>query len=304
MRKSKIFTLIASTIAAGLVLTACGGASTAGSSAAGSSAAGSSAAATSTAASGDKKVIIAATGGQPKPYSFVNANNEVDGYDTEFIKLVFEQLPQYELKIEVTDFQSIFTGLTAGKYQIGYNSFTYNEKRAESYLYSFPYDLNAYVVVQHKDAEPINSFDKLAGKSFETGASNAIANGVEKWNEDNPNKKITIDYTEADQTVLLQHVEDKTKEFTIMDPAMFKVYTEEFGFKNLQATALDEPSTKFISDNLNADFLFPKDQDSLRQEINAVVKKLHDDGTIAKLTKKWFDRELVPDDKQYEKTLN
>lgn len=303
MRKSKIFTLIASTIAAGLLLTACGSAAPAGSSASASSA-GSSAVSSAASSSADKKVIIAATGGQPKPYSFVNDKNEPDGYDTEFIKLVFEQLPQYELKVEVTDFQSIFTGLTAGKYQIGYNSFTYNPKRAESYLYSFPYDLNAYVVVQKKGAAPIDSFEKLAGKSFETGASNAIANGVEKWNEDNPSKQIKIDYTEADTTVLLQHVDDGSKEFTIMDPAMFKVYTEEFGFKNLQATNLDEVSTKFISDNLNAYFLFPKDQDALRQEINVVVKKLHDDGTIAKLTKKWFDRELVPDDKQYEKTLN
>ena len=302
--KKKIVSLII-TAALGLgtfALAGCGGnAKAAGNSAAGSSAASTTAASS---ASGEKKTVIAATGGQPKPYVFVNEKNEPDGYDVELIKEVFKQLPQYDLKIEVTDFQSIFTGLTAGKYQVGFNSFTYNEKRAESYLYSFPYDLNAYVVVQKKGAEPINSFEKLAGKSLEAGASGAIANGVEKWNENNASKKINIDYTEADTTVLLQHVDDGSKEFTIMDPAMFKVYTEEFGFKNLQATELDETSTKFISDNLNAYFLFPKDQDGLRQEINAVVKKLHDDGTIAKLTKKWFDRELVPDASQYEKTLN
>ena len=197
-----------------------------------------------------------------------------------------------------------FTGLTADKYQIGFNSFTYNEKRAASYLYSYPYDLNAYVIVQKKGAEPINSFADLAGKKLETGSGNAIATGVEKWNEDNPDKSITIEYTEADTTTLLQHVSDGVTEFTIMDPAMYKVYSEEFGITDLQATDLDQSSVDFISKNLNAYFLFPQSQSALRDEINAVVKELHDDGTIAKLTQKWFGRELVPDASQYEKTLN
>lgn len=248
--------------------------------------------------------IVAATGANPKPYVFVDENDEVTGYDTEVLKAVFDQLPQYDLQIEVTDFNSIFAGLTSGKYKIGFNSFTYNEERAESYLYSFPYDLNAYVFVQKDGDTPITSFAEAAGKTIESGAGGAITTGIEKWNDDHPDEAIDLQYTEADTTTILQHVADGVTDFAIMDPAMFKVYTEEFDFGSLQATDLDEDSTLFISSNLNAYFLLPLDEEGLREEINEAIKVLHDDGTLTELTTKWFGRELVPADDQYNSTLN
>ena len=248
--------------------------------------------------------IVAATGANPKPYVFVDENDEVTGYDTEVLKAVFDQLPQYDLQIEVTDFNSIFAGLTSGKYKIGFNSFTYNEERAESYLYPFPYDLNAYVFVQKDGDTPITSFAEAAGKTIESGAGGAITTGIEKWNDDHPDEAIDLQYTEADTTTILQHVADGVTDFAIMDPAMFKVYTEEFDFGSLQATDLDEDSTLFISSNLNAYFLLPLDEEGLREEINEAIKVLHDDGTLTELTTKWFGRELVPADDQYNSTLN
>ena len=248
--------------------------------------------------------IVAATGAMPKPYIFVDENDEVTGYDAEVLRAVFDLLPQYDLQIEVTEFTSIFTGLTSGKYQIGFNSFTYNDERAQSFLYSFPYDLNAYVFVQKEGEEPITSFAEAAGKTIELGAGGAIATGIEKWNEDNPDQAIIIQYTDADTTIILQHVADGAVDFAVMDPAMYKVYTEEFDFGPLQATNLDEDSTLFISENLNAYFLLPLDEPDLRAEIDEAIKTLHDDGTLAELTTKWFGRELVPADDQYITNLN
>lgn len=263
-----------------------------------------SAATTESAADTEVTTIVAATGATPRPYIFYDDNNNLTGYDYDVLVEIFDRLPQYELQFEATDFASIFSGMNSGIYQIGVNSFTYNEERASSYLYSYPYDLNSYVIVQRADAEPIGSFADLAGKTTEDGASNAISTGIEKWNADHPDQTISLSYTELDTTALLQRVSDGAIDFLIIDPAMFEVYTEDFGFEDLQATDLDEESKAFISNNLNAYLLFPQDESALRDEINVIIKELHDDGTLAELTQKWFGRELVPADDQYLETIN
>ena len=103
--------------------------------------------------------------------------------------------------------------------------------------------------------------------------------------------------------MLLQHVEDGTIDFYIMDPVMYDTYLAEYDY-DLQATDLKQESVDIISKNLNAYFLLPKDQENLRTEIDAVIKELRDDGTLSKLTQKWFNRDLTPEEDQYNETLN
>lgn len=248
-------------------------------------------------------VVKAVTGGAPKPYVFVDENNELTGYDIEVLKEVFDRLPQYELQIEIADFGSIFSGLTSGLYQIGVNSFTYNEERAQTYLYSYPYDKNAYVVIQKTGAEPITSFEEAAGHTTEGGASGAIENGIAAYNDQHADNPINITFTEAETPVILQHVEDGSIDFYIMDPAMYDAYLAEYPF-DLQATDLKQESVDLISKNLNAYFLLPQDQAGLRDELNVVIKELHDDGTLSELTQKWFGRDLTPDEDQYNEPIN
>ncbi len=325
MKFRKITKVLAAALTIGILATGCGStgssaadaasgssestatASTAAeSSAATSDTSGASSTADATSATADTQdvtVIKAATGGSPKPYTYVDENNEVTGYDIEVLKEVFNRLPQYELQIEVTDFASIFSGLNSGLYQIGVNSFTYNEERAQNFLYSYPYDKNAYVVIQKTGATPITSFEEAAGHSTEGSTSGAIENGIDIWNEQNPDKTINLSRTEAEIPVILQHVEDGSIDFFIMDPVMYDTYLAEYDY-DLQATDLKQESVDVISKNLNAYFLLPKDQEELRTEINAVIKELHDDGTLSKLTQKWFNRDLTPEEDQYNETLN
>jgi len=65
------------------------------------------------------RVIYAATGGSPRPFTYVDDSGKVVGHNIELVRAVFARLPQYKLEIEVTDFPSIFAGLDADRYQIG-----------------------------------------------------------------------------------------------------------------------------------------------------------------------------------------
>jgi polar amino acid transport system substrate-binding protein len=256
-----------------------------------------------TSSGGDVTVIKAATGGSPKPYIYVGDDNEVTGYDAEVLKAVFDRLPQYELQFEVTDFGSVFSGLNSSAYQIGVNNFSYNTTRAESYLYSYPYDKISYVFVTRNGDDLITSFSEAAGKTMEGNAGVSVTTAVENWNEKNPDQQINFNYTEADTAVTLQHLEDGSVDLAIIDWAMYVAYVDEYGF-DFQYSPVGEEETKMIADNTYAYYIFPKDQAELREEVDAVLKELKEDGTLTKISEEFFGSDTAPEDDRFEETLN
>lgn len=297
MKTTKI--LLSAITTLGLLLTGCG------SSDSSSQAAGSSADNTQSQSGGDNnttevKTIKAATMGSPAPYIVVEEDGTVTGYDFKVLNEVFNRLPQYDLEVVVTDIGSVFTGVQSGLYDIGVNNFSYNAERAETYLYSFPYDTVSYVFLT-KDGS-VKSFADAAGKSFHGTAGISVTNAIEAWNEKNPDQAIKVEYVEQG-TNIAQEVYDGTVEFTIMDKAMAVEYEKNY---NYGLTAIDVPAeeAKTIADNSWTYYLFAKDNDALRQEINAVLKELREDGTLTKYGEEVFGFDTAPDAAQYEKSIN
>ncbi|NJP40625.1 transporter substrate-binding domain-containing protein [Oscillospiraceae bacterium HV4-5-C5C] len=252
-----------------------------------------------------KTVIKAVTGGSPKPYVYVDENNNPTGYDLEVLKAVFEKLPQYELQIDVASFDAVFAGLTSGQYQIGVNNFSWNEKRGESYLYSYPYDKISYVFVNKEGNTPITSFAEAAGKTTEGSTGVSISNAIESWNESNPDQTINLKYADLDTLQQLQHLQDGTTDFQIVDTAMYNAYVKEYGLEGLTASPVSDDDAAKISSSTYAYFLFALDNDELRQEVNTVLKELQADGTLTKLGQEYQDRDdTAPEADQFEQTLN
>lgn len=252
----------------------------------------------------EKKITItAATGGSPKPYVYVDEDNNPTGYDIEVLKAAFEKLPQYDLEIQVADFGAVFSGLNNGTVQIGVNNFSYNEERGKSYLYSYPYDKISYVFVTKEGSTPITSFAEAAGKTTEGSTGVSISNAIEEWNKEKPDQAIQFEYTESDTPVQLQKIEDGTLDFGIIDLAMFKAYQDEYNFK-IQANDVPEEDAKLIADNFYAYYVLPKDEEDLRTELDKALKELKEDGTLTKLSKKWFGQDTAPEDERFEKTIN
>ena len=102
MKRNKLVSIAAITVALGVLATGCAGGS--GSSKSDSKSSG-----------GTKTVTVkAGTGANVKPYTYVGDDNETTGYDVEVLKEVFDRLDGYDLQIEVTDIPSVFSGVTSG----------------------------------------------------------------------------------------------------------------------------------------------------------------------------------------------
>ena len=285
----KLASILAVTLAAGVLATGCGSSS-------------GSASKDSSSDSG-KTVIKAATGANAKPYVYVGDDDKPAGYDVDVLNAVFDKLPDYELEYEVTDFGSVLSGLNSGNYQIGVNNFSYNEDRGASYLYSYPYDKISYVFVTKKGGKEIKSFEDAAGLSFEGGTGISVSNAVEAWNEKNPDKKIDITYTDADTAITLQHIEDGTTDLAIIDVAMYNAYQKEYNY-DVVANQISDDDAKAIADNSYAYYIFPKDQEELRDKVDEQLKELKKDGTLTELSQKYFGQDTAPEDDQFEKTPN
>lgn len=265
---------------------------------------------TDTSAGAEESVttIHAVTGGSPAPYITVDENGNYSGYDIEVLNAVFEKLPQYKLDLQTAEFDAIFTGLTAGNYQLAVNNFSYREERAETYYFSFPYDEITYVFVQREGDEPLTSLQDAAerGYKIESNAGGNVTNAIEQWNRENPDSQIEIIYSDADLSVWFEHIEDGTADFRIDDLPIYLAYVDEFGFENLQKTELSAEETAKISTALDAYFLFPKTEEgnALREDINGALKQLREDGTLLELSQKYFGADQVPDASKFETPIN
>ena len=236
-------------------------------------------------------------------FTYKNLWAYATGYDVEVLKEVFDRLDGYDLQIEVTDIPSVFSGVTSGTYQIGVNNFSYNEERAKSYLYSYPYDKIGYVFITKKGAPEVKTFADAAGKSFEGQSGVSVTTAIENWNEKNPDKKIDITYTDADTAITLQHIEDGTTDLAIIDVAMYNAYQKEYNY-DVVANQISDEDAKAIADNSYAYYIFPKDQEELRDKVDEQLKELKKDGTLTELSQKYFGQDTAPEDDQFEKTPN
>ncbi|MFC2401966.1 MAG: transporter substrate-binding domain-containing protein [Streptococcus sobrinus] len=241
-------------------------------------------------------VVTVATSGSPKPFTYVDGRDQLTGQNIELLKAVFKKLPRYKLKLEKTEFDSIFSGLNSGRYQMGVNNIAKNPERQKNYLFSDPMFKNSYVVIyksDNKEAKQADSWDDLAGHSTVSSTGVNTSTAIEEFNKKHPDKKIDLNYSEEDLTTQLQGVESGKYDFLLMDKPMFEYYQKELGLKltgkpvsgDLEKELLSEPYSYFV---------FSKDQKQLQKDVNKALKEVIGDGTSKKINEKYFGEDYSP----------
>lgn len=241
----------------------------------------------------DVTVIYAATSASPRPFSFYDDNNNLTGHNIELVEAIFDKLPQYELKWEVTDFTSIFAGLDSDKYQLGVNNFGMNDERKEKYIFTDPIFANELIVAANKniDLGEVTSYQDLAGYTFVGSAGVNQTTNVENYNDETPDAPIDIVYTEEDLNIQLSDIESGKYDFTTIDaPMYFGYYQPEFGY-DLNTSKVEGYTT---SDGLYSYLLVSKGNEKLAEDINAALKEVVEEGTSKEINEKYFFDDYSP----------
>jgi polar amino acid transport system substrate-binding protein len=244
------------------------------------------------------RVIRAATGGSPRPFTYVDDSGKLIGHNIELIQAVFARLPQYRLELEVTDFPSIFAGLDADRYQIGVNNFADNEERKQKYIFSDPIFNNVYVAAVASSNTALGSQIKtlrdLAGKTTANSVGINVATAIENYNKANPGALILQSYTEADLRVTLQEVESGKWDFNLIDKPMFEVFKKEFKL-NLTGIEIGPELSGNLMHTPFSYFIISKGNEQLAADINRALREVILDGTSKRINEKYFGSDYSPD---------
>ena len=237
--------------------------------------------------------VTIATDSDTAPFTY-KEKNTFKGYDIDVLKAVFKGSKDYKVSFQTVGFSSILTGVDAGRYQIAANDYNYNEERAKKYLFSDPVSKSHYAIVSQKGTS-YASLDDLAGKTTEAMAGSNYAQVLENYNKDHSDKPITINYVSSQTglTSRLQNIESGKIDFILYDQ-ISSAYVVKDQKLNLTVTKL----TDQIGDDDKAGkeyFLFAnsKEGKALQKFVNKRLKALKADGTLKKISQKYFGGDYV-----------
>lgn len=223
--------------------------------------------------------LTVATEGTYRPFSFHGdgGTGALTGYDVEIIQAVADKL---DLKVEFqeTQWDAIFAGLDAGRFDVIANQVTINDDREEKYLFSEPYTVSPGVIVVKDDDDSISSFDDLEGK---TAAQSLTSN----WNELAKESGAKIEAVEgwAQAVALLRQ---GRVDATINDKLTFLDYETTDGPTGLKIAAETDEAGEQA-------FAFTKDKKALVKAVDGALDELRAEGTLAEISEKYFGEDVT-----------
>jgi cystine transport system substrate-binding protein len=228
-------------------------------------------------ASGSSGVLRVGTEGTYAPFSFHDpTSNELTGYDVEVARAVGAKLGN-KVEFSETQFDSIFAGLESNRYDVIANQVTITPERQAKYLFSAPYTVSFGVIVTRADDDSVHSLADLKGKRSAQSTTSSFAEVATKAGAQ-------IEPVEG-FTQAITLLKQKRVDVTINDNLAFLEYQKTTGDKDVKIAAkIDPPSKQAL--------VFRKDSAELQTRVNKALEALRADGTLARLSEKYFGEDV------------
>ena len=222
--------------------------------------------------------IVIATEGTWSPWTFHDENDELVGYDVEVGKLIAEKLGVEPVFVE-GEWDGLFAGLDAERYDVVINGVEVTEERAEAYDFSDPYAYIRTAIIVNGDNNDINSFEDLDGKTTANTLASTYATLAESYGA------TATGVDDLNQTIelLLAGRVDATlnAEVTYYD------YMNQHPDANLKIAALTDEASLVCIPTRKGD-----DSASLREAINQAIAELSESGQLSELSEKYFGSDI------------
>ena len=221
--------------------------------------------------------LIVALEGAWQPWSYHDESDTLVGYDVEVSRAIAEKLgvePEY---VE-SDWDSLFAGLDAGRYDMVCNGVEVTEERAKTYDFTTPYGYIHTALAVRKDNEDIHSFEDLKGKT----TANSLASTYMELAESYGATVQGIDTLEETIQLLTAGRIDATLNADVSFYDYLNVHPEA-DFKLVAQTA--EASHVAIP-------VLKSEDTAYLDALNAAIEELRADGTLKTLSEKYFGQDI------------
>ena len=227
------------------------------------------------------------------PFSFLNDQNQLDGFDVDVAKAVAQRLG-VKLKLETPSWDVIAAGRWSGRYDICVCSMTPSKARAE--VFDFPveyYQSPAVIVVNAKDNAIVEGKD-LSGKKVGVISASTY--------EAYLNKDLVIEGAEDKplkypfDTVQIAPYDNETVAF--QDLALGSGVRLDAMVTNLitaRERIVQDPRFKITGDTLYAEpnvVAIEKGDPQWSAKVTEAITQLKADGTLSKISQKWIGADI------------
>ena len=221
--------------------------------------------------------LVVALEGAWQPWSYHDSSDTLVGYDVEVSRAIAEKLgvePEY---VE-SDWDSLFAGLDAGRYDMVCNGVEVTEERAKTYAFTTPYGYIHTALAVRKDNEDIHSFEDLKGKT----TANSLASTYMELAESYGATVQGIDTLEETIQLLTAGRIDATLNADVSFYDYLNVHPDA-DFKLVAQTA--EASHVAIP-------VLKSEDTAYLDALNTAIEELRADGTLKTLSKKYFGQDI------------
>ena len=226
--------------------------------------------------------LIVALEGAWQPWSYHDESDTLVGYDVEVSRAIAQQLgvePEY---VE-SDWDSLFAGMDAGRYDLVCNGVEVTEERAKTYDFTVPYGYIHTALAVRKDNEEIKTFEDLAGKT----TANSLASTYMELAEQYGATVQGIDTLEETIQLLAAGRIDATLNADVSFYDYLNVHPEA-DFKLVAQT--EEASHVAIPLRKS------EETAALRQAIDEAIEALRADGTLKEISERYFGQDISTED--------
>lgn len=245
-----------------------------------------------TAAAGGKTVVKTVISGTEAPLSWVDEKGEKHGYEYDVLQEVNKRLKNYQLDIQAVPPETQDVMMESGDAKVATGGYFKNAQREQNFLLpESPIGASSLMIYVIKGNEnKYNNFEDVVKANLKlvpltpNGGAYRI---VDEWNKKHGNliKEIPVQ-SGVSVAERIKGLKDGQYDALIIP--------NNLGVEDLAAKQGVELATIKEPIKVNATYvLVNKKEDKLAGEINEALKSLRDDGTLAKISTKWYKDDLL-----------
>lgn len=229
------------------------------------------------------------------PYDFLDEKGNADGFEIAVLKAVDELLPEYEFKFHGVSDEELLIGTESGKYQVGIKGAWITEERKKKFLIpGNPLAASVIGIAFRKEnanqIKDLESFAKFSGKLIPISPQSAQFSVIQDFNEKHPTNQIKLVPSDVFDIAdsYLWVLEGRYDAYFVLKLSFEKNVLKETGPYHQFADKLSYVPYKGIPTWP----LFNKKEVELAAAYDNAVQTLKENGTISKLSLKYFGEDV------------